>query len=126
MKRKTKELIEKMILDYEKNDLENKKEKIAFLKSLQLIENQLKRGGFIPDRNKKPCKDGDKIMLFLKNDLITKDCFLRWDPKDYYFYFEAKSLDEFKVWRIGTDGEFEFEKIESGAVDVRHPGRTKI
>ena len=126
MKRKTKELIEKMILDYEKNDLEYKKEKIAFLKSLYLIENQLKHGGFVPDRNKKPCKDGDEVMLFLKNNLITKDCFLRWDSTAYCFYFEAKTLNSYEGWRFGVDGEFEFEKIEGGDVDVRHPGRTKI
>lgn len=68
----------------------------AFLDSLEDFENQLKHGGYIPDMNKIPCKDGDKIRVvepesdknhspeFKKGDIYI----LHWDPLWHEFYFQ--------------------------------------
>lgn len=66
----------------------------ALLDSLEGLENQLKHGGFIPDRNGKPCKDGDKIEICLdglrSGEIVHGQ--LRWDDKHYQFLCEGDDI----------------------------------
>ncbi|MBR6154733.1 MAG: hypothetical protein IKQ43_09905 [Treponema sp.] len=67
---------------------------ITLLDSLEGLENQLKHGGFIPDRNGKPCKDGDKIEICLdglrSGEIVSGQ--LRWDDKHYLFLCEGDDI----------------------------------
>ena len=119
MKAETKEIIEsiKHVLEYNSNDDQSFLiQAIDFLDSLPGLEEQLKHGGFIPDRNKKPCKYGDKIKLFFKDtgDAIGEGSLI-WDSKKYCFY----AISEYENGNIKRDitdgGEYEFERIDSGA-----------
>ena len=77
---------------------------IVLLDSLESLENQLKHGGFIPDRNGKPCKDGDKIKIARFNGTVEHGKLEFDDYKDCYKFMlvvndnEALYFDEVESW----------------------------
>ena len=81
---------EEFVSDYKKHCEECKQ----LLDSLEGLENQLKHGGFIPDRNGNPCKDGDKIEICLDGLRSGKIVHgqLRWDDKHYQFLCEGDDI----------------------------------
>lgn len=93
---------------------------LNLLDSLENIENQLKNGGFIPDVNGTPCKDGDKVRITrLYYDYIytgkrtpgTGDCWtLSWNHflRKFEIVFEERDKDTVRY----EFGNFEFEKVE--------------
>lgn len=77
---------------------------IAILDSLERFENQLTHGGFIPDRNGKSCKDGDKIKITRFDGTVEHGKLEFDDYKDCYKFMlmvnenEALYFDEVKSW----------------------------
>lgn len=64
---------------------------INLLDSLPKLEARLGKGGYIPDKNRTPCKDGDIV------DVITKgkgrfESFLYWDDSHKRFYFQPTDI----------------------------------
>lgn len=116
MKKETKELIEwiKTEILYDRKirsnsgrTLEtqyelNKTKSFLFLDSIEMFENQLKNGGFIPDMHKTPCKAGDIILIKAidcdymnmryKVPEVGEKWKLIWNPA--YFRFEIECIDE--------------------------------
>jgi len=119
MKEETKELVQWIIARLNKlrtealdsgteiSDLPPQYEQaFAFLDSLPEIESHLCRGGYIQDKDGKPCCDGDQIinpsLLDGKKELGT----LYWSKSDCRFYF--KKEDKCHSLAVGYNG---FEKV---------------
>ena len=66
---------------------------IALLDSLESLENPLKHGGFIPDRNGKPCKDGDRVKIFANNEETTGT--VKWISDCGYFLICSDGDDSY-------------------------------
>jgi hypothetical protein len=84
---------------------------IKFLDSLPKLEARLGRGGYIPDKNGTPCKDGDVV------DVVTKgtnrfESFLFWDDKLKRFYFQ---LTNFHYCSFPLFEDCVFEKVKNGS-----------
>jgi hypothetical protein len=84
---------------------------IKFLDSLPKLEARLGKGGYIPDRNGTPCKDGDVI------DIVTKgtsrfESFLFWDDKQKRFYLQPTNpcCYPYSFYEVSF-----FEKVKDGS-----------
>lgn len=96
MKQETKETLEwiKTIIRCIMRGNEQREPALRLLDKFEEVERQLTRGGFIPDRNGKPCKDGDKIEICLdglrSGEIVHGQ--LRWDDKHYQFLCEGDDI----------------------------------
>lgn len=87
---------------------ENREKALIFIDSLPALEEQLKHGGFIPDKNNKPCKDGDKINLIVHHidGREHKEVYtLKWSEKFRHFNL----VNKYNVIALEDN---EFEKVE--------------
>lgn len=116
---------EEFVSDYKKHCEECKK----LLDSLEDLENQLKYGGFIPDRNGNPCKDGDKIEICLDGLRSGKIIHghLCWNSSSFGFYALEDETKEY-LYIDSNSGEVQwFEKevcmgiemFTGGSADIR-------
>lgn len=87
---------------------------IKLLDSLPKLEARLGKGGYIPDKNGTPCKDGD--VVYVETKLISRvESFLFWDDRQKSFYFQPTnpcccpySLSEVSF----------FEKVKDGSNNI--------
>lgn len=108
------------------NDIKNykdlQKKAITFLDSLEVFENQLKHGGFIPDINNTPCKDGDLIKIvkpdrsehhspeFNEGEIYK----LYWDFPNHKFSFMNTNTGDLYFFSCDDKFEkFEHDKLDS-------------
>ena len=80
---------EEFVSNYKKRCEECKQ----LLDSLEGLENQLKHGGFIPDRNGKPCKDGDRVKIFANDEKTTGT--VKWISDCGYFLICSDGEDSY-------------------------------
>lgn len=84
---------------------------IDLLDSLPKLEARLGRGGYIPDRNGTPCKDGDVV------DVVTGgksrfESFLFWDDGQKRFWFQPTDLH---CGAFSLSEDYIFEKVKDGS-----------
>lgn len=87
MKSRTKLLIEwlkKLICAADETYSDVADEALIFLDSLPALENDLRNGGYIQDRNGRPVKNGDKIKIGHEEGTLY------WSRADRRFYFNEK------------------------------------
>lgn len=60
---------------------------IKLLDSLPKLEARLGKGGYIPDKNGTPCKDGDAVDVVIKG-IGHFESFLFWNDRLKHFYFQ--------------------------------------
>lgn len=83
---------------------------IKLLDSLPKLEARLEKGGYIPDKNGTPCKDGDVVDIVTKGQNLFES-FLFWDDIQKCFYFQPTipgyypySLSEVSFFKKVKDG----------------------
>lgn len=64
---------------------------IDLLDSLPKLEARLGRGGYIPDKNGTPCKDGDVVDVVIRGK-DRFESFLFWDDRQKRFCFQPTDL----------------------------------
>lgn len=118
MKRETKELIDWIkerifvsLKNHEEDYLKAAEEVQAaeaerFLDSLPELEERLKHGGFIPDRNGTPCKDGDRIRVFFSDGSCVEST-LQWISEPFGFQYEYDFEEDGLQGLLLYEGEFE-------------------
>ena len=107
MKKETMQLLQKIhkfmksgkaiFLENEINDFE------VFCKKIETIEEDLRNGGYIPDKDNKPCKAGDKIIY--EDCGEQKEGVLVWDNYARCFTYNHdeninEKLDEMDFWKL--------------------------
>lgn len=63
---------------------------IKLLDSLPKLEARLGSGGYIPDKNGTPCKDGDVVNVVIR-DKNRFEAFLFWDDEQKRFCFQPNN-----------------------------------
>lgn len=84
---------------------------IKFLDSLPKLEARLGKGGYIPDRNGTPCKDGDVVNVVTKGT-NRFESLLFWDDKQKRFYFQPTDPCCCPSFLSGISF---FEKVKNGS-----------
>lgn len=117
MKQRTKTMLSKVGKElkkiFSKNENEVWKEYgaefISFLEDLPKLEKSLATGGFVPDRNKTPCKDGDRIIIRSSKG-EKREGHIEWNPRTCTFLFVSE-LDNY-AWYFKElkDSGLSFEK----------------
>ena len=103
MKQETKETLEwiKSIIRCNMRGNDHYEPALELLDKFEEVEHQLTCGGFIPDRNNTPCKDGDRIKICLngrRRDEIVYGT-LCWNCETYGFY----AIEETEVEHLYID-----------------------
>lgn len=84
---------------------------IKLLNSLPKLEARLLKGGYIPDKNGTPCKDGDVVDVVAKYRGRLK-ALLVWDDKLKCFHFQAANPYSFLISFCEI---YIFEKVKDGS-----------
>lgn len=114
MKQETKETLKwiKSIIGCNMRGNEQCEPALRLLDKFEEVEQQLTHGGFIPDRNGKPCKDGDRIEMCLdglRSGRIIHG-HLCWNSSSFGFYALEDETEEY-LYIDSNSGEVQwFEK----------------
>lgn len=84
---------------------------IKLLDSLPKLEARLGKGGYIPDKNGTPCKDGD--VVYVETKLISRvESFLFWNDRQKRFWFQPTDL-HYGAFSLSED--YVFVKVKDGS-----------
>lgn len=84
---------------------------IKLLNSLPKLEARLLKGGYIPDKNGTPCKDGDVVDVVIKG-IGHFESFLFWNDRLKHFYFQPTD-PHYGTFPLFEDSVFEKVKDDS-------------